>query len=353
MTDRAAELDQMTDHQAIMSLEREFAGWMVWREGAGRWLNSCFARCHTTDGGVSGEDWTDLRDQLIRATAAQFTVPHAGESRGAGLSDTSDRTAGMETVKSADGTVIAYAQTGAGPALIVSVGAFCTRHTFVAPPRLRERFTVVTYDRRGRGDSGDTEPFAPEREYEDLAAVAAAVSQQPPVVFGHSSGASIAMRAAAAGVPLAAVAAYEAPFATPDTPSPAVDPADHIRELVRGGRRDEAVRFWMADVVRAPAEMVAQLEGAPWAKGMAALAHTLPYDLAVSAGGIPTAELAKITVPVLVLGGADSPGWFRQSVASQAEAIPQGRLRMIEGYGHNAPPELITPILTEFFGTRG
>src|SRR5262252_2881019 len=124
---------------------------------------------------------------------------------------------GMETVKSADGTVIAYDRIGAGPALIVSVGAFCTRHTFVAPAELRQRFTVITYDRRGRGDSGDTQPFAPEREYEDLAAVAAAAGPEPPFVFGHSSGAAIALRAAAAGVPLAAIAAYEAPFQNEDT----------------------------------------------------------------------------------------------------------------------------------------
>src|SRR5215471_16867889 len=117
---------------------------------------------------------------------------------------------GMETVRSADGTVIAYDRAGAGPPLIVSVGAFCTRQTFVAPGDLRQRFTVVTYDRRGRGDSGDTAPFAPEREYEDLAAVAAATGPEPPFVFGHSSGAAITLRAAAAGVPLAAVAAYEA-----------------------------------------------------------------------------------------------------------------------------------------------
>src|SRR5258708_11670865 len=103
----------------------------------------------------------------------------------------------METVKSADGTVIAYDCAGDGPALIVSVGAFCTRQTFVAPDDLTQRFTVVTYDRRGRGDSGDTEPFAPDREYEDLAAVAAATGPEPPFVFGHSSGAAIALRAAA------------------------------------------------------------------------------------------------------------------------------------------------------------
>ena len=257
----------------------------------------------------------------------------------------------MDTVKSTDGTVIAYDRVGAGPALIVSVGAFCTRHTFAAPPELRRRFTVVTYDRRGRGDSGDTEPFAPEREYEDLAAVAAAVGPKPPLVFGHSSGAAIALRAAAAGVPLAAVAAYEAPFQNEDTPGPSVDPAAHIRELVRAGRREAAVRFWMAEVVHLPAGMVAQLEGAPWAKALEALTPTLPYDLAVAAGGVPTAELTKITAPVLVLGGANSPAWFRRSVAEQAAAIPGARLQMIDGYDHNAPPEVITPILTEFFST--
>ena len=257
----------------------------------------------------------------------------------------------MDTVRSADGTVIAYDLAGAGPALIVSVGAFCTRHTFAAPPELRQHFTVVTYDRRGRGDSGDTEPFAPEREYEDLAAVAAAAGPEPPLVFGHSSGAAIALRAAAAGMPLAAVAAYEAPFRNEDTPRPAVDPAAHIRDLVRAGRREEAVRFWMADVVRLPADLVAQALGAPWAKAMEALTPTLPYDLAVAGGGVPTAELAKITAPVLVLGGANSAEWFRRSVAAQAAAIPGARLQMIDGYDHNAPPEVITPILTEFFGT--
>jgi pimeloyl-ACP methyl ester carboxylesterase len=261
-----------------------------------------------------------------------------------------ERTA-MESVRSADGTVIAYDRVGAGPTLIVSVGAFCTRDTFVAPPELRRHFTVVTYDRRGRGDSGDTQPFAPDREYEDLAAVAAAAGPKPPFVFGHSSGAAIALRATAAGVPVAAVAAYEAPFHNEDTPQPAIEPADRIRELVRAGRRGEAVRFWMAEVVHLPDEMIAQLEDAPWAKALEALTPTLPYDLAVAANGVPTAELAKITVPVLVLGGANSPAWFRRSVAEQAAAIPRARLQMLDGYDHNAPPEVITPILTEFFHT--
>ena len=128
------------------------------------------------------------------------------------------------------------------PPLIVSVGAFCTRQTFVAPDDLRQRFTVVTYDRRGRGDSGDTEPFAPEREYEDLAAVAAAAGPEPPFLFGHSSGAAIALRAAAAGLPAAGIVAYEAPFLNEDTPQPARRPggsyprAGQLRPQRRGRR---------------------------------------------------------------------------------------------------------------------
>jgi pimeloyl-ACP methyl ester carboxylesterase len=254
----------------------------------------------------------------------------------------------VNIVRSADGTEIAYDTVGDGPALIVSVGAFCTRHTFVAPDDLRQRFTVVTYDRRGRGDSGDTAPFAPAREYDDLAAVAAATGSMPPFVFGHSSGAAIALRAAAAGVALSRVVAYEAPFTNDDTPRTSVDPAEYIDELLRTGRRAEAVKFWMAEIVRMPAEMIAQLDSAPWAKAMEPLTPALPYDLAVTAGGVPTAELANIAAPVLILGGAKSPPWFQRSVAEQAAAIPGSQLKTIDGYDHNIPPEVITPILIDF-----
>jgi pimeloyl-ACP methyl ester carboxylesterase len=255
----------------------------------------------------------------------------------------------VETIESADGTVIAYDRAGDGPSLIVSVGAFCTRQTFAAPSDLSQRFTVVTYDRRGRGDSGDAESFAPEREYEDLAAVAAAAGPEPPFLFGHSSGAAIALRAAAAGLSAAGIVAYEAPFLNEDAPRPAVDPAAHIRELVNSGRRGQAIAFWMSEVVHLPEEMLAQMDGAPWVKALEPLTPTLPYDLAVTAGGVPTSELEKITAPVLILGGKNSPAWFRRSVAEQAAATPGAQLTMLDGYDHNAPPEVITPILIDFF----
>jgi pimeloyl-ACP methyl ester carboxylesterase len=258
----------------------------------------------------------------------------------------------METAKSADGTVIAFDRRGDGPALVVSVGAFCTRESFVAPEELTHRFTVVTYDRRGRGNSTDTQPFAPEKEYADLAAVAAATGPEPPFLFGHSSGAAIALRAAAAGLPVAGIGAYEAPFLTADAPPPAVDPAEHIRELVGAGRRREAVLFWMADVVRLPGEVLAQIDRAPWVTALEPLTPTLPYDLAVTAGGVPNAELAEITAPVLILGGKSSPAWFQRSVAEQAAATPGAQLTMLDGYDHNAPPEVIAQILIEFFCTH-
>jgi len=256
----------------------------------------------------------------------------------------------VETVKSADGTVIAYDRAGDGPVLIVSVGAFCTRHTFVPPDDLKQRFSVVTYDRRGRGDSGDTEPFTAEREYEDLAAIAAATGPQPPYLFGHSSGAAIALRAAAGGLQAAGIVAYEAPFGNDEAPRPSADPTSRIRELVSSGHRAEAVTFWMSDVVGMPAEMVAQMEGAAWVKDLEPLTPTLPYDLAVTGDGLPAAELGKIAAPVLIIGGGNSPAWFRRSVAEQAAAIPGASLVTLDGYDHNAPVEVITPILIDFFG---
>ena len=256
----------------------------------------------------------------------------------------------MQTVTSADGTNIAYERSGAGPVLIVCLGAFCTRQTFVAPQVLTDRYAVVTYDRRGRGDSGDTEPYGPEKEYADLAAVAAATGTGAPFVFAHSSGAAIALRAAAAGLSTAGIVAYEAPFHTESAPEPAVDPAEHIRQLVAANRRSDAVAFWMSEVVALPDEVLAQMRGAPWVKDLEPLTPTLPYELAVTAGGVPTAELARIASPVLILGGSNSPDWFQRSVAEQAEAIPGAQLKMIDGYDHNAPPEVIAPILVEFFG---
>ena len=260
----------------------------------------------------------------------------------------------METTKSADGTVIAYDRSGDGPPLIVVVGAFGDRKSFVPPASLTSRFTVCTYDRRGRGDSGDIQPYSPGLEIADLAAVieaASAGSGARAFVFGHSSGAALALRAAAAGVPVAAVVAYEAPFVIPGTREQPENPSARIRERVEAGRRGDAVRFWMTDVIQLPAEAVTMMEKSPMWPGLEALAPTLPYDLALTGDhGIPVEVLAAITVPVLVLGGANSPDWFRRTVRETTAAIPGARLVVLDGQDHGAPPEVIAPVLTEFFG---
>jgi pimeloyl-ACP methyl ester carboxylesterase len=262
----------------------------------------------------------------------------------------------METTKSADGTVIAYDRAGDGPPLIIVLGAFCDRKTFVPPASLTGRFTVCTYDRRGRGDSGDIQPYSPAREIEDLGAVIEAVSGPAgsagagAFVFGHSSGAALALRAAAHGVPMAAVVAYEAPFIIPGTREVAEDPAGRITALVSAGRRADAVRYWMTDVIRVPAGMIPAMENSPAWAGLQALAHTLPYDIALTGDqGIPVNVLGKITVPELVLGGANSPDWFRRTVQATTEAIPGARLVTLDGQDHGAPPEVIAPVLTDFF----
>jgi pimeloyl-ACP methyl ester carboxylesterase len=255
----------------------------------------------------------------------------------------------METTRSADGTIIAYDRTGEGPPLIVVLGAFCDRKTFVPPADLAGRFTVYTYDRRGRGDSGDTPPYSPDREVSDLAAVAEAAAGSPVFVFGHSSGAALALRAAAQGLPAGAVAAYEAPYVIPGTREVAQDPAGRIRDLVAAGRRGDAVRYWMTDVIRVPAQVVTMMQESPTWPGLEALAHTLPYDLALTGDqGVPR-DLAKITVPVLVLSGQNSPDWFHRTVQETAAAIGGARLLMLEGQDHGAPPEVLSPVLTEFF----
>ena len=256
----------------------------------------------------------------------------------------------METTKSADGTVIAYDRTGDGPPLVIVLGAFCDRKTFVPPASLASRFTVCTYDRRGRGDSGDTQPYSPDLEVADLAAVIEAVAGSGAFVYGHSSGAALALRAAARGVPMAALVAYEAPYMIPGARKVPEDPSGRITALVAAGRRADAVRFWMTDVVGAPAEVLPRMENSPMWPGLQALAHTLPYDLALTGDqGIPVDYLAKITVPVLVLGGANSPDWFRRTVQATTDAISGARLVMLDGQDHGAPPEVIAPLLTDFF----
>jgi pimeloyl-ACP methyl ester carboxylesterase len=260
---------------------------------------------------------------------------------------TGTRGAVMPHVQSADGTRIAYDRTGRGPALVLVVGAFCHRLTTKSlSASLAEHYTVYEYDRRGRGDSGDTASYAPEREIEDLAAIVTEAGGAA-FVYGHSSGAVLALEAAASGVPVTKLAVYEPPYTSPAEPNPGF--ADELAALVADGRRGEAAERFIA-VTGAPPEVIAQMRTAPFWPAMEAIAHTLPYDLRLVGDGFASVDrLAKITASTLALAGGTSPQWASAAAREVASAVPESSYRVLPGQDHGVTDEAIFPVLREFF----
>ena len=204
----------------------------------------------------------------------------------------------MNTTVSPDGTKIAYDRQGHGPAVILIDGAMCTRNAGAKPELARllaQHFTVFSYDRRGRGDSGDTKPYAVEREIEDLAAVISAAGGHAHV-WGLSSGAVLALEAAAAGLPIRRLAVHEPPFVVdPADRRPPADLLQRVTTLVDAGQRGAAVRYFMVDGMGAPAFVPTMLRLMPKAwKALTAVAHTLPYDAATLTEFIANGEHAAI-----------------------------------------------------------
>jgi pimeloyl-ACP methyl ester carboxylesterase len=246
-----------------------------------------------------------------------------------------------EFVKSSDGTSIAYDVAGSGPALVITGGAFNTRHSpgpligLLAP-----NFTVYTWDRRGRGDSGNTLPYSIERETDDLSAVIGAAGGSA-VVYGHSSGAILTLEAAMRGAAMTKIAVYEAPYVPDNQAAMAgVQPA-----LDAGDPALAALTF----VKGTGAENTDGLTQSPWWSSMVAIADTLPHDLALTGDGlVPVARLAAIRVPLLVMDGGASPAWSANAAIAIGEAVADGHRRTVEGQDHNVSPVELAPILTEF-----
>ena len=253
----------------------------------------------------------------------------------------------MTSVRSADGTMIALEHSGDGPALVVVTGAFCDRSTPAGlAAALDPGFTVWRYDRRGRGDSGDQPPYAAEREIEDLTAVIAAAGA-PALVYGHSSGAALALEAAAGGVPVTKVAVYEPPYTGDGGPSAAF--GAELAALVADGQRGAAAERFILRT-GAPADAVAAMRTSPYWPRMEAMAHTLPYDITLCNGGVVPAErLAGIAVPVLALAGGNSPDWAQQAVHDIAAAVPDGRSQVLGGQDHGVSDDVLALVLTAFF----
>ena len=261
----------------------------------------------------------------------------------------------IETVRSKDGTEIACETVGDGPPLILVQGALNRRTD--APPfveALRGEFSVVAYDRRGRGDSGDTPPFAVAREVEDLAAIVASVGGAA-FLCGFSSGGALALEAARRGAGVTRLAVYEAPFIVDDTrPAVPEDYVEHLEALVADGARGDAVAYFMGTGVGLPAEMVAGMRSSPMWPGLEALAHTISYDgraMGDHMSGRPfrPGEWDDVRAPVLVLDGGDSPPWQRNGARALADALPDAEYRTLEGQTHQVAPEVLAPVLMDFF----
>ena len=256
------------------------------------------------------------------------------------------------SVVSRDGTRITYDCVGSGPPLILVSGALGLRKSsFVQPwvKALAQHFTVYNYDRRGRGDSGDAKSYTVQQEIEDLAAMSQAAGGAP-FVWGISSGAALALEAAAAGVPMAKLAAYEPPYMVGDVDRrPDADYEERMKALVAGGRRDDAVKYFMR-TVGVPGWVVAIMRLFPFWKDMRAAAHTLPYDAAVMGGfRLPTERLARIHTSTVVMSGEKSPPALRTGAEATARAVPGAQLRVLAKQNHGVKAAALAPALRETF----
>lgn len=253
---------------------------------------------------------------------------------------------------SQDGTRIAYERSGDGATLILVGAALQDRATYRAlAQELGSRLTVINYDRRGRGDSGDTAPYAVEREVEDLAALIDEVGGSASL-YGHSSGAALVLHAASRGLPVDTIVLHEPPFGSG---SEVERQAEHeegqrIAELLDQGRRADAIRSFVTPM-GLPQDVVDYMCSDPAILANAPTLRSDPFEVMSErsrGGNTPAEQASGVTVPALVLEGGASPAWMIDAGKQIAEALPNGRLHMLDGHDHFAPPDVLAPVLIEF-----
>lgn len=256
----------------------------------------------------------------------------------------------MNEVTSSDGTAIAFDRLGDGPPVILVCGGSTDRASN-APlaDLLAEHFTVFNYDRRGRGDSGDTPPYAIERELEDIDALIEAAGGSA-FLYGTSSGASLALIAAASGRPITKLALWEPPYILDENSRPPADQVEQYNEMIAEGRRGDAVEFFMSKVVGLPPEFVAFARTQPFWQAQEAIAHTLAYDATIMGDySLPTERAEAVSAPTIVIVGGASLPFMSETAQALAEVIPDARASTLEGQDHNVAADAIAPVLVEFF----
>jgi len=265
----------------------------------------------------------------------------------------------MHTARSQDGTPIAYQKSGEGPPLILVDGALCYRASGPSRPlaaELASDFTVYTYDRRGRGDSGDTAPYSVDREVEDLEAVIREAGGSAHV-YGISSGAVLALESAAKGAAIESLALYEPPFIVDASRAPMPDDyRERVTDLAAAGRRGDAVKLFMRNV-GVPRALVALMGLMPMFKRLKVVAHTLAYDAAVmgdtqSGRPLPRTRWSEVATPTLVIAGGKSPAWLHAGAEELAGIVPGAESRVLPGQTHMVKPKVLAPMLAGWFGRR-
>jgi pimeloyl-ACP methyl ester carboxylesterase len=263
----------------------------------------------------------------------------------------------MQTVTSADGTQIAYDRYGEGPAVILVGGALSYRKFKKfdqIATALSEHCTVINYDRRGRGDSGEAGPASVEREVEDIAALIELVGGRASL-WGWSSGGAVALRAAAADIGVEKLVVYETPFKTdPEAKYPTDDYGARLEEIVASGDSMAAAKHFMRKGIGMPAPAVAVMSLLPMFRRFAANGHTLMFDyLALgdhNMHGDPLMgeEWAAVTCPTLVAYGSKTYPVLRHASRALADVLPNATLLEMPGQNHNVSPSAMVPVLAEF-----
>jgi pimeloyl-ACP methyl ester carboxylesterase len=255
-------------------------------------------------------------------------------------------------VTSKDGTTIGFDRFGEGPAVILISGGSVDRTSNAGlAANLASDFTAFNYDRRGRGDSGDTLPYAIEREVEDIDVVVSAAGGSA-YLYGSSSGAALGLITAEALGPdrITKLAMWEPPYFVDPSNGP---PTDHIQQydtMIAEGRRGDAAEYFMSKVVGMPADFVAFAKTQPWWANQVKIAHTLAYDARIMADySLPLDRARNVSVPAIVLAGGASFPFLPETAKALAAAFPNGTMQILEGQSHDVSPDALGPALKAFF----
>lgn len=263
----------------------------------------------------------------------------------------------MSKVTSKDGTQIGYNTQGQGPALILVDGAMCFRGFGPMPTLaklLEPHFTVYTYDRRGRGESTDTQPFAVEREVEDLDALVKAAGNSVYLAGLSSGGCLVLETASRLGDRVKKIAVYEAPYREGgDAMQEWREYRKQLGDFLAAGRRGDAAALFMT-FVGSPTEMVNGMRQSPAWPVFEAIAPTLMYDAEILGKDrtVPVSRLARVTATTLAMSGTAGFPFMYDSAKTIANAVPNGQLRTLEGQRHDVSMEVLAPVLIEFFKTE-